>query len=276
MEQNKEERGLSILDIFHAVKRHIIGIFVIIFVCCGLGAGYVKFINPESYKASTHVYVSYTGENDNASGTEGLNYGRLAPKTFVDALNKDDNIWVLIEEKAEEIIKVDDAFEGTIREENFFEKTFTYKTIGKGLEASCSSDLNSYIFNFSFTHEDKTLVAPVMEATIEVLYKITDKTSTDKRFELFRYFTVSHLGEGDFDSSDCLVVKTSSKKLLVLSAAVGFVLAAAYVFIFELLDQKITSRKAIEEICDLKIIGLIPDLEEAQNRGGRLYGKKKK
>ena len=207
MEQNKEERGLSILDIFHAVKRHIIGIFVIIFVCCGLGAGYVKFINPESYKSSTHVYVSYTGENDNASGTEGLNYGRLAPKTFVDALNKDDNIWVLIEEKAEEIIKVDDAFEGTIREENFFEKTFTYKTIGKGLEASCSDDLNSYIFTFSYTHEDISIVPAVMNATIETLYQITDKSSNDERFELFRYFTVSHLGEGDFDTSDCVKIK---------------------------------------------------------------------
>ena len=256
--------------------KNLLPLFLFSFSLLNTSCKGINIFQKTLYKCSTHVYVSYTGENDNASGTEGLNYGRLAPKTFVDALNKDDNIWVLIEEKAEEIIKVDDAFEGTIREENFFEKTFTYKTIGKGLEASCSTDLNSYIFNFSFTHSDKTLVAPVMEATIEVLYKITDKTSTDKRFELFRYFTVSHLGEGDFDSSDCTTVKTSSKKLLVLSAAVGFVLAAAYVFIFELLDQKITSRKAIEEICDLKIIGLIPDLEEAQNRGGRLYGKKKK
>lgn len=276
MEQNKEEKGLSILDIFHAVKRHIIGIFVIIFVCCGLGAGYVKFINPVSYKIKTHVYVSYTGQNDNATGTEGLNYGRLAPKTFVDALNKDNNIWILIEEQAEKIIRSDDEFEGTKREENFFEEVFTYKTIGAGLVANCEGDLNSYIFSFSFTHNDKSIVAPVMEATVEVLYKITNKNNIDREFELFRYFTVSHLAGGAFDSEDASPVKTSSKKLLVFSGLLGIVLAAGYVFVFELLDQKITSRKAIEEICDLKIIGLIPDLEEAQNRGGRLYGKKKK
>ena len=52
------------------------------------------------------------------------------------------------EEKAEEIIKSDDAFQGIRRDKNFFEKTFSYITIGKGLEASCSDDINSYIFTF--------------------------------------------------------------------------------------------------------------------------------
>lgn len=276
MEKNTEEKGLSILDLFHAIKKHIIAIVAIVLVCSGLGAIYVKFFNPVSYQATTIVYASYTGETGNASGTEGLNYGRLAPKTFSDALNKDKNIWILIENRAEEIIKSNDEFNEYERSETFY-KSFTYKTVGSGLVASYDDkDTNTFYFKLSFKHSDRSIIAPVIEATIDVLYDITDKANDNENLELFKYFAVSHLGEGKINNSEIGTVKTSSKKLLVLAGGVGLVLAACYVLLYELLDQKITSRKTIEELCDLKIVGLIPDLIEAQNRGGKLYGKKNK
>ncbi len=286
MEQTKEEKGLSLIDVFHAIKRHIIAILLIVIFCGCTGVVYAKCFNPISYQLTTNVYATYTGTqsgSSSVSGSESLNYGRLAPKTFVDALNNDNNIWRKIEEKAELIIKENDEMSGIVRSEDFFTDEFTSKTIGKGLTASCDSDLNSFIFSITYVDSDKTLVAPVIDATLSVLTEITNKSNTDSRYDLFKLFTISYLREtssiegGAIVSNDDITTtkKRSTKKLTVVALAIGVVLAAGYVLAFELVDQKITSRKTIEENCDLKIIGLIPDLGEAQNKGGKLYGKKK-
>lgn len=287
MEQTKEEKGLSLIDVFHAIKRHIIAILLIVIFCGCTGIVYAKAFNPVSYQLTTNVYATYTGTqsgSSSVSGSESLDYGRLAPKTFVDALNNDNNIWRKIEEKAEKIIKENDEIENIVRSDDFFTNEFTSKTIGKGLTASCDSDLNSFIFSITFVDSDKSLVAPVIDATLDVLTEITDKSSTDSRYDLFKLFTISYLrettrkdenGNSILNIDDISTTKTSTKKLVIFALGIGVCFAAAYVLIFELADQKITSRKTIEENCDLKIIGLIPDLGETQNKRGKLYGKKK-
>ena len=58
-------------------------------------------------------------------------------------------------------------------------------------------------------------------------------------------------------------------KILLLAGIVGVVLGIGYAFIYELVDQKVTSKKTVEEICDLKIVGLIPDLAEFNKKGGK-------
>lgn len=259
MEEIREEQGLSIADIFHMIKKHIVGIIVAIVVCTGLGMGYALFLNPISYKASTNVYVLYDGGSNDSS--QAVNYGRLGPKTFSEAINSDSKIWMKIENKAianNELLPADEQVEIP-----------SYKVIGAGLNASYDADLESLKFSFSFTSAKAELVAPIMNATIDVLEDITSKSSiAGVEKDAFNYFKLSILG--DVSEKDIATVATSKSKIVILAAAVGVVLGACYTLIYELVDQRISSKKTIEELCDLKIIGLIPELSEAQrNKGGK-------
>lgn len=258
MEEIREEQGLSIADIFHMIKKHIVGIIVFIVLFTGLGMGYAMFLNPISYTASSSVYVLY--DSGSSGSTEAINYGRLGPKTFSDAINSDSKIWSKIEKKAianNELLPEDERI-----------VVPGYKAIGKGLKATYDESLESLKFSFSFTNAKKELVAPIMNATIDVLEDITSKSSiAGVEKDAFNYFKFSILG--DVIEDDIYTVSTSKKKIIILMAAVGVVVAACYTLIYELLDQRISSKKTIEEICDLKIIGLIPELSEAKNKGGR-------
>ncbi len=260
MEEIKEEKGLSLSDLFHIIRKHLFAIIVSIVVCTGLGLGYSMFLNPVSYQASSNVYVLYSGNNSNSSSSEAINYGRLGPKTFADALNSDSKIWLKIEKKAlanNELLPEDERVEIP-----------SYHVIGKGLKAKYDSDLTSLLFSFSYTSSNKELVAPIMNATLDVLQDITNKSSiAGVEKDAFNYFTLSILG--DIVADDISETSTSKKKIVILALAVGVVIGAAYTLIYELLDQRITSRNTIEEICDLKIIGLIPELADPRSKGGK-------
>ena len=253
MEELNEEKGLSLADLFHMLKKHIVGIIVAIIVCLGLGAGYALFLNPVSYKASTNVYVLYDNGSGNNSA-ESINYGRLAPKTFAEALTKDENIWKKIEEKAKA--------NNELTSEKI--EVPSYKVIGQGMSASYDTDLESLSFSFSYTSSNSYEVAPIMNATLDVLKDITNNTSEK---DAFNFFTLSYLGE--IEDEDIITVSTSKMKILLLAGIVGVVLGIGYAFIYELVDQKVTSKKTVEEICDLKIVGLIPDLAEFNKKGGK-------
>lgn len=259
MEEIREEQGLTLGDIFHTLRKHIVGIivFIVAFVC--VGVGYAMFLNPVSYKASTNVYVLYDGGSNDSS--QAVNYGRLGPKTFSEAINSDSKIWMKIENKAianNELLPADEQV-----------NIPDYKVIGAGLNASYDSDLESLKFSFSFTSAKAELVAPIMNATIDVLEDITSKSSiAGVEKDAFNYFKLSILG--DVGEDDIAKVSTSKKVIVIVAALAGVLIGVCYSFIYELVDQRISSKKTIEELCDLKIIGLIPELSEAQkNKGGK-------
>lgn len=260
MEEIKEEKGLSLADLFHIIRKHLFAIIVSIVLCTGLGMGYAIFLNPVSYQATSNVYVLYSGSNSSSSSSEAINYGRLGPKTFTDALNSDSKIWLKIEQKAianNELLPEDERVEIP-----------SYNVIGKGLSASYDSDLTSLLFSFKFTSSNKEIVAPIMNATLDVLQDITNKSNVvGLEKDAFNYFTISFLG--NIVEDDITETSTSKKKLVIFAFAIGVVLGAAYTLIYELVDQRITSRNTIEEICDLKIIGLIPELSDPRSKGGK-------
>ena len=255
MEEIKEEKGLSIADLFNMVKKHIIGIIVSFIVCCGVGLGYSMFLKPVSYTASTNVYVLYDNGNPNLS-TEAINYGRLGPKTFATAIDNDVNFWKKIEAKV--------AANNELAE-NKLEVLPSYAAIGRGLDAFYDEELQSLAFNFSYTSSNPELVAPVMNATLDVLKDITNKT--DEK-DAFSFFTLSYLGRINA-KQDIRVVSTSTTKILLLTGLVGIVLGVAYAILAEMMDKKVGNKKVVEELCDLKIVGLIPDLAEFENKGGK-------
>ena len=255
MEEIKEERGLSIAELFNMVKKHIIGIIVSFIVCCGVGLGYSMFLKPVSYTASTNVYVLYDNGNPNLS-TEAINYGRLGPKTFATALENDVNIWKKIADK----VAANNEFA-----ENKLERLPSYAAIGRGLNASYDEELQSLIFNFSYTSSDPYMVAPVMNATLDVLSDITNHTNEK---DAFSFFNLSYLGRINTEQ-DVRVVSTSTTKILLLAGIAGISIGIIYAILVEKLDKKVGNKKIVEELCDLKIVGLIPDLAEFENKGGK-------
>lgn len=253
MEEEIQENGLTLLDIFRMLKRRLIGILICTFVGILAGIGYLALFSSTTYSASSSIYVFYNGST---SSTADVNYGRLAPKTFCDALNGDVNIWNLIKQKAEE---------NNLTSENPIIVP-SYGRIGNSIKATYDSNLQSLQFKVRYSSEDRSLVVPMLNATLSVLEDLTETEEGGEK-NVFNSFTISILDQ----VSDYSVYSTSTSKskVLLVATAMGIVVGLAYALIAELTSQNINSKKDLEEVSQLNIIGTIPYYAENSSEGER-------
>lgn len=255
MEENNNEQGLSLLDIFNIIKRRIIGIIISVVVLMIAGLGYAILTDKTTYHATTSVYVIYDNGKADAS-TDSINYGRLASKTFAEAL-KDDKMWKLIYNKANENLQKSE-------DTNKFEVP-SYIEIGKSISASYDSDLQSLRFSFTYSSSDNSLIIPMTNAVIDVLEDLTHKEA-DEYKNAFNCFNLSILG--DTVEDDIYATSKSKIKTTLIFAMIGLVVGFGYAFIAELLSQTLRSKEQLEDICDIKVIGTIPNVNAVKKKEG--------
>ncbi len=255
MEENKNEQGLSLLDILNIIKRRIIGIIISIVVLMLAGLGYAILTDRTTYHATTSVYVIYDNGKADTS-TDSINYGRLASKTIAEALN-DDKMWRLIYNKANDNLKNNEDANSFV--------VPSYTEIGKSLSASYDSNLQSLRFSFTYSSTDKNLIIPMTNAVIGVLKDLTQKGS-DEYKDAFNCFNISILG--DTIEDDIYETSSSKIKTTLIFAVVGLVVGFIYAFIAELLSQTLRSKEQLEDICDIKVIGIIPNINSVKKMEG--------
>ena len=251
MEEEIQESGLTLLDVLRMLKRRLIGILICTFVGILAGIGYLALFSSTTYHASSSIYVFYNGSN--ASTSDG-NYGRLAPKTFCDALNV--NIWKLIKDKAEE---------NNLTAESPIQVP-TYSQIGNSIKATYDSNLQSLQFKVRYSSEDRSLVVPMLNATLDVLEDLT-QAGEDGEKNVFNSFTISTLDQ--VSDYSVYATSTSKSKVLLVATALGIVVGLAYALIAELTSQNINNKKDLEEVSQLNIIGTIPYYGENLSDGER-------
>lgn len=253
MEEEIQESGLTLLDVLRMLKRRLIGILICTFVGILAGIGYLALFSSTTYNASSSIYVFYNGSN---ASTSDVNYGRLAPKTFCDALNGDVNIWKLIKDKAEE---------NNLTAESPIQVP-TYSQIGNSIKATYDSNLQSLQFKVRYSSEDRSLVVPMLNATLDVLEDLT-QAGEDGEKNVFNSFTISTLDQ--VSDYSVYATSTSKSKVLLVATALGIVVGLAYALIAELTSQNINNKKDLEEVSQLNIIGTIPYYGENLSDGER-------
>ena len=166
-------------------------------------------------------------------------------------------MWKLIYTKAnEKLQKSEDT--------NKFEVP-SYIEIGKSISASYDSDLQSLRFSFTYSSSDKSLIIPMTNAVIDVLEDLTHKEA-DEYKNAFNCFNLSILG--DTVEDDIYATSKSKIKTTLIFAMIGLVVGFGYAFIAELLSQTLRSKEQLEDICDIKVIGTIPNVNAVKKKEG--------
>ncbi len=249
MEEKNNESGLSIMDILNMLKRKIVLIVVFVLVFLFIGLGYGLLTDKTTYHATSNIYVIYDNGSTNVS-TDSINYGRLAPKTFSEALNSDDKFWKLIEEEANKNnLELAEDQRITVP---------TYVDIGKSIKATYDTDLQSLQFSFTYSSRDKDLIVPMTKAVISVLNDITSREEGEDK-TTFNCFTIQILG--DTEEKDIYETSKSKVKIAILFSAIGLLVGVCSAFCIELFSQTLRSKEQFEDICDIKVIGIVPSVQ---------------
>ena len=254
MKKEVQEDEINLSDIIRIFKRKALGIIICTFIGILAGIGYLALFSSTTYHASVSIYVFYNGSN---SSTSDVNYGRLAPKTFCEALNGDANIWMQIKEKAEN---------NNLDAETPIDVP-SYSQIGHSITATYDTELQSLQFKVYYSSADRSLVVPMLNATLNVLEDLTE-IGEDEEKNVFNSFTISVLDQ--VDDYSVYATSTSKSKVLLVATALGIIAGLAYALIAELTSQKINSEEDLEYVSQLKTIGRIPDYTEKS-----LYGERK-
>lgn len=250
-EENIENGGLSLKDIFLMLRAHLIGIIVcfIVGAGCGLGVGYNV---PTKYQASEKVYVLDSSSGD--VSTEVVNGLRLV-ETFSDFVT---DSAVLIE-TVNRINKL--SFEDENKQlklENII-KNISYTEISKNLSFS-STDKTTLCVTVYYTHTDLFTSKVIIENVIEAAKYVADNTQSLNIFKNRIQTTFSDLGNGE--RADVKIVSKGKAFYTVIFALIGLIVGIAYALLRELFDNTIKDKSDLENRYNVKVIGTIPEFVE--------------
>ncbi len=261
MEDNSKEQGISLSDILFIIKKRLIGIIVIVLLFVGFGVVYSFAFNKTAFQADSCLYVLYK-DNANNTGAEisDINYGRLAPKTLTDSLLNDPNVWKKIE-------KIANEDNDKLPEEERIEVP-NYLKIGKSVGASYDDKLESLMFTVTYRGATQKEVLLMINACCKGLIGISEDSRNDGvATGPLGYFLISRVDDVLID--EVYVVSQSKKTIILIAGCLGVVVGVAYAFIRELTNQRIASRAVLEDLTDIKVIGVIPEFID---KGGRKNG----
>lgn len=244
LQVNNEEEGLSLKDILHIVKRHIIAIVIFVVAFAALGFVYGKMQAPK-YTSSTSLYVEYR-EDSNVGVTSQYTLSRYITETYVVFLTNDvvmDNAASKLASKGIEILP---------------------KQIKSNLTVSSSSD--ALVINMKYVASDpsdakiilNTIVDSLMEVTSQVETKIdpiTNQEVTQYKYTLL-YNNIKKIGEAKDG-----VKSTSTMKNTLIFFAIGLVAAFVYVLLRELFDTRFKSFDEVEKTLGVPVLTGIIDYE---------------
>jgi len=244
--ENVQEEGLSLGDIFRILKLHWIVILIVTALGAIGGFGLAKS-TPVKYQASINVYIY----NDDSS------HGTSTSQEIIDSLRLINTFISFIGEKSvaevtAEKLNATDEFEGV-----------TYAHVLSGLTAS--SDENTLCVNVTYVHTDPTVAKVILETVILSAQEIAAKME-NKLFEnrISIAYSNDELGKGNCAS--VYSVSRGTVLYVAIGTVIGAVLSIAYALIRELIDNTIKDKKYIEETLKLNVIGTIPEIvEESKN-----------
>ena len=230
--ENKETYEISLSEIFKIFKRGLWKMLLAAFALALIAFTYFNYFVPKTYTAKVKLYVetSHTTQENSYNALSNYNYAAALVNTYVEMLSTN----------------------------NFYEK------LSENLDEKYTAEDLSEIVKFSNESEDdvqtEVFTATVLGGSPTEAKVIADSVADTAPGG------ISSLKNDDTELKivDNATVPTepSSPKVFrntLLAAAAGFVLMLIYVFIRELLDNKIKYSAELTQINDIPVLSAVPD-----------------
>ncbi len=258
-EENQENEGLSLKDIFHMFRVHWIGMIVITLIGTMVGLG-IGLNTPTRYQSSQNVYIYIQGNQTSSSDSQNIVDGLRMINTFKDFVTDSsvakkaiDRISNLTFDDSEKQAKIDSL------------KDISYTNIVNGINTSTSDD-NTLCVTVYYTHVDafiaKVILENVIEATKEVASSNSSFSMFKNRIQTSYNDTTGEYVMGRGNCADIKIVSKGTKFYVAIGFVVGLVAGVGYAIIRELMDSTIKDKNYLENKYKLKVIGSIPEFVE--------------
>lgn len=246
-EENTEQEGLSLVDIFRMFYAHWIAIVVTTIVGAAVGFGIGSVSKPQ-YQASMKVYIQNVNDGSNSSeeGNEIVNSLRII-NTFIDYLTDS--------QVAKQAVS-------KMEEDNLLNAEIGYRQIMSCISASTSKD-NTLCVMVYYTHTDPTAAKIILENVIlsaQMVAASPDSSLTMFKDRITTTAPADEMGKGEI--AEVSKVSKGKKFYTIVFAVVGFVIGIAYALLREFLDNTVKSKSFIEEKHGIRVIGSIPAFTE--------------
>lgn len=255
MEENRnfevEEEGLSFVDLILIVKRHIISIIVFVGLFFSFMVFYSYKIQTPIYSATTKVMVNPTSSTGSSINND-INYVQKIMSTY--------EVFIVSD-------RVVNAVSEEIKDIEVYGKTYYLNYTGgqiksmiaTGVLSGSSSVSESLVLAIQVSGLNPVHCAIIANTIVEVVQELP---STSGDFEILRHSTLSLVDEA-------IPNTYYSKHLLrngVIGIALGCVMAAAYIFIREMLDTTVSDVKVLEQTLNLNVLTIVPDYEDKKSK----------
>lgn len=280
MDQNnqiKEDNGISIVTILHAIKRNIWIIALVIILSIGVGFGYLLTVEP-NYTAT--IKVAYKAENDLDSSTQNnINAMNAFVGTIVDFC--DEGVVIdranfyyngYLNEKRHEgddytvqdyvdAIKIKDTYDYSTP----VLQAITAKNISSKYEID---EADSAKFSFFLSYTDKDLEASANKIKILALaFDLeTRETIIIDNKEQGKYFAGITSEIIDLDLVGKPSSDVSKTRVLIISAAVGVIISLLVVYLIVICDKSLKDKDELEEIVGADLLSYIVKQEVKNGR----------
>lgn len=246
-ELNYQESGLTIKDILYIVKRHIIVIVALIVAFTAAGFVFSRYQSKHSPEYSANASMMVTVQND--QGSTQISQYQLSyylTDTF-EVFMKEDVVLSKAVEKLNATGKYEEG-EITLRK---IKSNFTAKLNGSSL-----------VMNVSYKDNDKQKVVDVLNTIMETAESVAneDDASGNAKYKLLK----NNLSVLTPASIDRVTLNSKTLKYIAVFFAVGVVLAALYVVIRELSNNKFKDTEEIERLLGFPVLAGVVKYEYKQ------------
>lgn len=263
LEQQVQEQqdGLTIKDLFYIIRKHLIVILVVIFLCTILGFGFSKFQDKRSPKWSANATMIVSVENtDGMALSTVYSLSTYLTNTYV-VFMKDNVVLEAVEQELS-------ATYGSL---------VKLASLKKNLSTSIAS--NTLLMNVSFTSTSKEAATNILNCIINTAEKKANTVATDDagnpladnngnpvpKYKLL-YENLAVLSEAKEERA---VQSTRTLKYTAIFFAGGIVLAFLYVLLRELTDNKFKNTREVEMLLGAPVFAGVPDYNFEQENGGK-------
>ncbi len=222
-----ETEGISLAELWAMIRKHLVFIILAVFVCVGLAYGYTRFLEKPTYTAKTTLVVRIPTNTETGDiTTSDISIAKSLALVYSDFLKTDQVMTHVIE-----TLGIDYSI-ATLRD------NVLTMTLGE-------SSLLLYI-SAKTTDPNRSIAIVNQVATSGIAFINAEFESYGEKLAVLNVATSS-------------IISRNTAMNLAIGLLLGGLISAAYVLIREMMAKTIRSRKDIEKLTGLPIIGLIPD-----------------
>ncbi len=254
----------SFSDFLCIVKRHVKGFLALILLSLSVSLVYAFVFEKESYTSNGLVILitdpSEDEKNNNVETKsdseiyQDLHFTATILPTVIDFLSDDSVLAIACED---------------INQNQVFTTTYTPELIKEKNYLTVSSRTYDYYekslyVDVSVTTENQELSLELTKAILESAYSLSKDESKPFRKVFYNTFIVS------LPSSEAVESSFSKPLIVLIGFIIGLVLGCLYCFLYQTLDNQVTSMKEMEYLTGENYLGAIPSFKienSNQNKG---------